>query len=158
MLNLALIRIDERLIHGQVIASWSKHISANRIIIVDEATAEDEFMSKVLKMAAPSGIKIDIYGLEKAVEVLGGEADPNQRIILLVKSPLTILKLLEKGVELKEINIGNMGASSGRKPITKNVAITAEEKEVFQKILEKNVKLYLRMLPSDSNIDMSKYL
>ena len=67
MLNIVLTRIDDRLIHGQVVTAWAKITKANRIIVVDDEVAMDEFMVKILKMAAPRSFKIGIHSGEKTI-------------------------------------------------------------------------------------------
>lgn len=70
MKNIVFIRIDDRLIHGQVITAWSKIVLADRILVIDDEVASDPFMTKVLKIAAPSSVKVDVYDIKEAIEFL----------------------------------------------------------------------------------------
>jgi D-glucosaminate-specific PTS system IIB component len=149
MLNVVLTRIDDRLIHGQVITAWSKITKANRIIVVDDEVAEDSFMVKVLKMAAPSSIKVEVFTIADAAVALETE-DTGEKVIILVKTPKTVLGLVKAGVSIKELNLGGMGATQGRKQLYRNISISAEEKEMFKELLTLGVDVFLQIVP-DAN-------
>lgn len=157
MPNIVLTRIDDRLIHGQVMTAWVKCKQANRIIIVDDNIAQDEFMQKVLKMAAPPGIKVEVYDVQKAIKVLREDLT-NDNIIILAKYPATIYSLLEGGVKINELNVGGMGAGPGRKLLYKNISVSEEEKEIFKKILEKGVPITIKIVPDEKGVEMKKFL
>lgn len=96
MSEIVLTRIDDRLIHGQVMTAWVKKTRANQILIIDDEVAKDDFMSEILKMSAPAGIDIVVKGLEDAVTFLNEQETENKRLIILVKAPITIDVIVEK--------------------------------------------------------------
>ncbi|MDK2878777.1 MAG: sorbose system component [Thermoanaerobacteraceae bacterium] len=157
MLNIVLTRIDDRLIHGQVMAGWVKYTQANRIIIADDGVAQDPFMEKVLKMAAPPGIKVEVYNIEKAINILKGDGQPGEKVIVLVKYPKAVYALLEGGVEIKELNIGGIGAGPGRKQLYRNISLSLDEKDVLNKIVSMGVKVYIKIVPDDKKIEVKKF-
>jgi PTS system mannose-specific IIB component len=138
--------------------AWVKYTSGNRIIIVDDAVAGDPFMEKVLKMAAPKGISVDVYNTDEGAEALKQEANPKERVIVLVKYPKTIKFLFEKGVSFKEINVGGMAAGPGRKKFYKNISASPEEKEIFKDLSEKGVEINIQIVPDDRPISVKKLL
>jgi D-glucosaminate PTS system EIIB component len=158
MRNMSLVRIDDRLIHGQVMTAWVRNARANKIIIVDDKVSSDPFMSEVIKMAAPTGIAMELYGIEKGAEILMAAGWPGENVILLVKYPNTILRLLEKGVTMKKINIGGMGAAQGRKPLYKNISASLEERECLKKIIERNINVSIQIIPDDKSVDLKNLL
>src|SRR5699024_8244281 len=95
MSEIVLTRIDDRLIHGQVMTAWVKKTRANQILIIDDEVAKDEFMSEVLKMSAPSGIDIFVKRVDEAIIFIKEELAENARLIILVKGPAVIDSLLE---------------------------------------------------------------
>jgi PTS system mannose-specific IIB component len=127
-------------------------------MIIDEGVAKDPFMVKVLKMAAPPGIKVDIYDVEQAVEVLKENDSTNEKIIILVKHPVVIETLLEKGIEIKKLNVGGMGAAPGRKALYKNISISKEEREIFQRILDKGTDIFIQIVPDEKEVDIKKFI
>lgn len=157
MLNIVLTRIDDRLIHGQVVTAWSKITKANRIIVVDDEVAQDSFMVKILKMAAPSSFQIGIHTVEEASEILCGD-DTGERVIVLVKTPVTAQALIERGVVIKELNLGGMGAIQGRKQLYRNISISEEERACFRKLLEQGVHVYVQIVPDASAMEIKDLL
>lgn len=157
MLNIVLTRIDDRLIHGQVITAWSKITDANRIIIVDDEVAEEAFLVKVLKTAAPSNIKVDVFGINEASDVLKGESE-GEKLIILVKTPKVVLSLIEAGVDIKALNVGGMGAGVGRKKFYKNISVSQEEKEEFEELIKLSVNVSIQIVPDAKQIDVKKLL
>lgn len=157
MLNIVLTRIDDRLIHGQVVTAWAKITKANRIIVVDDEVAMDEFMVKILKMAAPRSFKIGIHTIADASEILKGE-DTGERVIVLVKTPKTIEALIENNVEIKELNLGGMGAIQGRKQFYRNISISDDERESFKSLERQGIHVYVQIVPDASAIDIGKLL
>jgi PTS system mannose-specific IIB component len=158
MQNFVLARIDDRLIHGQVMTAWVKYTQGNRIIIVDDGVAKDQFLIKIMKMAAPSGIKAEVYGIQEAISVLKEDAVPGEKVIILVNSPMTLYHLIQNGVALDKLNVGGMGACAGRKSLYKNISASAEEKEVFKKILDLGVRVTVQIVPDEKEVEISRYL
>lgn len=157
MLNIVLTRIDDRLIHGQVVTAWSKITDANRIIIVDDEVAEEAFLVKVLKTAAPSTIKVDVFGIDEASKALKEESQ-GEKLMILVKRPSVVLSLIENGVDIKELNVGGMGAGVGRKKFYKNISVSEEEKEEFKELVNLNVNVSIQIVPDAKQIDVKKLL
>lgn len=157
MLNIVLTRIDDRLIHGQVATAWSKITKATKIIVIDDAVAQDSFMEMVLKSSAPASIKVEIYSSSDAVKVLNAE-DDGEKVIVLVKTPMTILNLVKAGVAIKELNLGGMGAKQGRKQFYKNISVSEEEKEAFRELIAQNVNVFIQIVPDAKQIEVNKLL
>lgn len=154
-MKIVMSRVDERLVHGQVIASWTKIHSIKSILVVDDQLAQDSFMSTVLSMAAPSGVKVELISVETAAQRIAAEGTAEGlNTMLLFKTPKYALALVEKGVVLKELNIGNMGAGPGRKSITRNVYASTEEIEMFRKLLDKGIDVYLQMVQQENRVSI----
>ncbi len=157
MEHLALARIDDRLIHGQVMTAWAKVTQAKRIIIVDDKVASDDFMAEVIKMAAPNGMRVDVYSQEEAVKVLTGPK-LTEETILLAKVPGTYKFLLDHGVDIKSINVGGMGMNANRKTFYKNIAVTDEERAILKEFVNRGIKVFIQVIPSGKVIDAKTVL
>lgn len=158
IVNLVLARIDDRLIHGQVATAWVRVTGANKIIIVDDMVAQDMFISKVLRMAAPPRIKVEILDIKSAIAALINYTESQDKVLLLAKTPMTMLELIQGGVEIKELNIGGMGAGPGRKQVYKNISASQDEKEVLRKIIELGTDVHIKIVPDDDKINIKNYL
>jgi PTS system mannose-specific IIB component len=157
-MSIVLTRIDDRLIHGQVMTAWVRHTKANRIIIVDDGVAKDPFLQKVMKMAAPSDIKVDVYTIEEGTEALLKKFDDKENVIILVKNPKTVASLIEGGAPIQKIVVGGMAASAGRKKFYKNISASEEEKEIFKTLLEKEVDIHIQIVPDNKPIAIKNLL
>ncbi len=158
MANIVLIRIDDRLIHGQVMTGWSKVTLANRIVIIDDVVARESFMKSVLEMAAPPGITVDVYSVAEAEVELAKESPAGERTIVLVKSPLTLRSFVEKGKLTHEIIVGGIGMAPGRKTLYRNIAASPEEFAAFRAFVAKGIKIYVQVVPDDRKVDIENFL
>lgn len=143
------VRLDERLIHGQVAAYWVRTLQADRIMIVGDDIVRDEIGKSALIAAVPQDVKLSILTVENAAKRLNNGVYAGQRVFLIVKEPDTIMKLLKSDVSLKEVIIGNMGQKEGRKQVKKSVFCTSEELQTIASIEAYGVPVYAQMIPSD---------
>lgn len=148
------VRIDERLIHGQVATMWTNQLKANRIMVVNDAVAQDKVQKMALKMAVPGNVALSVLSIETAaLNMVAGKYD-NQRLFIILKNPEDGLRLIEKGAPIKEINVGNMSHREGNIQIKKTVSVTKENIQTFR-ILDKNgIKLFAQMVPNDAIEDV----
>lgn len=151
---IALARIDDRLIHGQVTTVWAKGSNVDRIIIVSDEVYHDEIRTTLLKQAAPPGIKVNIVDVSKAAAVFDNPKYEKDRVFFLFTNPLEVVQLVEAGVPLKHLNIGGMQFRDGKIQINKAVFVTLEEAKAFEKLDELGVELDLRVLKSDPHADI----
>ncbi|MBW9323999.1 PTS sugar transporter subunit IIB [Enterococcus casseliflavus] len=152
------IRIDDRLIHGQVATRWAAECKINRIMVIDDEVAENEIEKSVLRMAAPSGINTSILTLEKAVSNIKNENYSGQRVMLIVKTPLILLEMMNRGVSLLDVNIGNMSNRPGTIQYKKSVSMLPEERKAVEYLLRHGIKVTARMVPDDSAQSITHYI
>ena len=148
-MTLKLVRVDDRLIHGQVVAIWLKALNARRIVIVDDRTAKDDFLKEVITYAAPAGVAVEILSLEDGIARLGQLVDDPEPIFVLMRSPVTALRLREAGVAFPVLNVGGIGAGPGRKPLYRNVSASPEELEAMRALERMGTSVELRIVESD---------
>lgn len=158
-MQLVATRVDERLVHGQVMTSWSKLLQLKRIVIVDNLVAADDFMKTILEMSAPSGIAIDVYTVEQAAACIAQEGlDTGVSTMLLFKGLVAVLEL-QKALHMcgaptvSELNIGNLGSTPEREQLTKNVFVSPEERAAIRTLCEQGVRVFLQMLPTDTQVE-----
>ncbi|MBQ6780701.1 MAG: PTS sugar transporter subunit IIB [Treponema sp.] len=156
MENVYLARVDDRLIHGQVMTAWMKTYPAKQIVIIDDEVVKDSFMINVLTMAAPAGVKVRVFGVEKAATLLKkGVKNPT---ILLAKTPITYWRLIDSGVDLPAVNLGGMGINGERKTLYKNLAASDAEREAIQNMISKGVDVKIQVIPADKIVDVAELL
>lgn len=151
------IRVDDRLIHGQVATRWSTGLRVNRIMVIDDTVAANDTEKAILRMAAPAGVNTSILGFDKAVANIQNGNYEGQRVMLIVKSPVTLVKMLEAGVELLPVNIGNLSNRPGTTQYKKSVSMTPEEKEAVDTLLKAGIHVTAQMVPDDPETDIQKF-
>ncbi len=149
-----LFRIDDRLVHGQVMTAWSKVTSAQRIIIVDNEVIKDDFVCLVMKQAVPKSIVLEIYNLEDGIARLQAIND-NLATIVLMKLPRIALELAKAGVAIPSLNVGGMGANASRKKLYKNISATQEEIDQLKELAALGTNVEFRILPEDKMVSLS---
>lgn len=157
MSEIVLARIDDRLIHGQVMTSWVQFSGGNHIVIVDDQTAEDEFLKPILKMAVPVGIGLDVFNTQQGIEFLT-KLEGDKKIIILAKTPETFFNLIEGGVKLSEVIVGGMGAGPKRSKFYKNISASDDERETFKKIIDNGVKVIIQIIPAEKAVNADSIL
>ncbi len=147
MSTVVMNRIDDRLIHGQVITGWLGLRSANTILIVDDVVAKTPMMLDIFRFAAPSGVKLAALTVDEAAERLKNLEKGNDRIMLLTKFPKTFLRLLEKGYKPADINYGAMAHKSNSKTVAPNCDLTPEEIDDTEKLFKNGIRIWIQLVP-----------
>ena len=143
------VRVDDRLIHGQVVTQWVKVFKAQKIVVIDDTVAKDKMQKNILKFVAPSDIKVSILSVEKAAEVWEKNKFGNLSVFVLFKDVKQIAKLKEKGVSFDEITLGNMSIVNGRKQIYKSTGFTEEEAQVLFDLQKDGMHIFFQTQPTD---------
>ncbi|GEO59386.1 PTS sugar transporter subunit IIB [Companilactobacillus bobalius] len=146
-----IMRVDERLIHGQIAMVWSKEMSIDGIVVANDATAGDETQQMALKMAVPSGIKVIIKTVDSAIELLNDPRAQNMKLFVLVRTVGDAEKLAEKVSDIQYVNLGNVGKASTdpKTTLTQFVMLTKPEIESLKKLVEIYPETALQNLPTD---------
>ena len=154
MRELVLVRIDDRLIHGQVVTQWMSAVHGSRILIIDEPLLKNAMMVRMLKAVAPTGITVDVEALADAVEDLKQETEKKENLVILVKVPEVLEALIDSGIKIPKIILGGIGLTPQRKRFNKNVSASADEVACMKRIIQKGVPMYYQLVPSDKAVNV----
>lgn len=153
-----LARIDTRLLHGQVATAWTKATLPTRIIVVSDAVAKDDLRKKLIEQAAPPGVKANVVPINKMIEVAKDPRFGGTKALLLFENPEDLLKAVEGGVDIKEVNVGSMAHSTGKVVVNKVLSMGNEDVETFEKLEKMGVTFDVRKVPNDSKSNMNDLL
>ena len=143
MPDIRLTRIDNRLIHGQVATQWCGVVGANLLLVANDAVAADEFRQSLMNMAYA---QTRFFTIQKTIDIIH-KASPNQHIAIICESPQDVLKLVEGGVPIKKVNIGNMHMADGKRQVATSVAVNDDDVATFKKLQDLGVELEIKRVP-----------
>ncbi len=150
------VRIDDRLIHGQIVQGWLKVIQVDKILLVSDEVASDKMQQILLSMAMPSTVKLVIKNIKDASYELLNDVYDNDKLMVLFANPQDIVKMFENGVKFTSINVGGMHFSHGKTQILKNLSVNEQDVISFMKLIENGVELEARILPSDERYNIAE--
>ncbi|MDR0618228.1 MAG: PTS sugar transporter subunit IIB [Endomicrobium sp.] len=150
---ISLVRIDDRLVHGQVVQGWLKAISVDILLVASDIAAEDKMQKLLMEMAVPSDIKLEVKSLQDAVAVLK-VVNCKYNIMVLVASPKEAFYILEQGVRFNSLNIGGMHFFSEKRQILSNVCADDNDIKFLYRIYQKGIELESRVLPGDERLNI----
>lgn len=153
MMEIVNVRIDDRLIHGQVATIWSMVTKATRIMVVDDLVVKDVVNKEALKMACPQQCKLSILTVEKAAANLCAGKYEGERVLIVAKNPKTIRGLYDHGFHMEHVNVGNMGGKQNTRMLKKAVSVTEEDIADFLYLADHGVKVTAQMVPADEALD-----
>lgn len=155
MPNIVLTRIDNRLIHGQVATQWCGVVGANLLLVANDSVAGDEFRQGLMNMAAPSYAQTRYFTIQKTCDIIG-KASPAQKIAIICENPQDVLRLVEGGVPIKKLNIGNMHMSDGKRQVATSVAVDDADVAAFKKLQDLGVELEIKRVPDTATESTDK--
>ncbi|AOF52925.1 PTS mannose/fructose/sorbose transporter subunit IIB [Rodentibacter caecimuris] len=150
-------RIDDRLIHGQVVTTWVNLFKVEQIVVLNDKLAIDQTQKNILTMAAPQGIKVVVLTIEKFAEIYQTKG-LSRRTMLLFTNSIDVLSTVNAGVPINELNVGGMRFQEGRTQLTKALSVTNEERSAFQQLLDKEVTVTIQMVPNDEKINLTEVI
>lgn len=158
--NIVWTRIDERLLHGQIRITWGKQSDANLILVANDEAAEgpnSAFMQAGMKASAGGEYAVRFFTIQKTIDVIH-KASPQQKIFVLCNNPTDVAKLVEGGVPIKHVNIGNMHYHDGKTQINKTVSVDEKDLDAFRRIIAAGVTATIQNTPDAPEVDIKQYL
>ncbi|MBU2567576.1 MAG: PTS sugar transporter subunit IIB [Elusimicrobia bacterium] len=153
---LILVRVDDRLIHGQVVEGWLRHISVDCIIVINDAVAKDEMQCALYGMSVPTGVEVHCLGVETAINGFREGLFNRKNVMVLLSNVQDTLKLAEAEIGINSINIGGLHWTSGKKQIFKALSVDAGDIAGLIKILRHGIELEIRILPMNDRIALDE--
>ena len=157
-MGIELVRVDDRLIHGQVAIGWTRSRGINTILAIDDPTAKNKMQCQLMKMATPPGVTPYFLTNDEAAEKILNDTYKNKKVMILVKGPAELAALIEKGIEMKEPKIGNQRSGENKLQLASQMFATREELEIWKGIAQKGIKLYAQGVPGGAYVDVNDAL
>ncbi|MCK4672442.1 PTS sugar transporter subunit IIB [candidate division WOR-3 bacterium] len=151
-----ILRVDDRFIHGQVVAGWARPLGIKSLIIASDKISKDEWACNAYRLAIPEGIEFSCVGIKQCITIVNKQN--KKRVMIIVESVREAHNLLMQGLEMKEINIGCLGYKEGAREIAPYIYLSADDIESVVLLYQMGVKVIGKQLPNSSTIDVAKIL
>lgn len=156
-MSLEMVRIDDRLIHGQVVVGWCPDIEPDRLILCDDEIASCDWESEIYQDAAPE-YETSVCTVEGTARLLGDDKTKKECIFLIVSSPAVLVRLMKRGIKIERVTVGGMHYQEGKRKIANYVFIDDTDLEHFRYLVRNNVTLEARDVPTCRPVDLTQKL
>lgn len=150
-MSLDLVRIDNRLIHGQVLEAWVPFVHARRIVVVDDAAAKDPLQRSILELATPRDIRLDVVSIDDAVAMFRSCAFDEGHCVVLFAGPCEAYAAYQRGFHFVNLNVGNVHFATGKMRVSPSVCVDVDELHVLRELARAGVRVEVRAVPRESS-------
>lgn len=157
-MSIVLARIDNRLIHGQVLESWVPHTRANCIVVASDSLGAFPMQKTLMKAAVPKGIRVEIESVQAAVQLLGSQDLSSFRVLVLFSTSADSLLAHELGLAFHELNLGNMHGGEGKFRVSCTLALDEEDVQNLRSLEADGIQIVSQCFPSDRKMSWEKLI
>lgn len=151
---IALVRVDNRLIHGQVVSTWIPFVKADQVIVADEEAARSTLMKAAMTMAVPPSLDVAI---ERPGEIDWAELERSpRRVLVLVRDVSDAEAAMKAGLPLRLLNLGNVHFGEGRRAVSPSIFLSDAELAVLRRLADQGVAVEARALPTDPAVALAE--
>lgn len=150
------IRVDHRLVHGQVAFSWVTAVNANCILVANDAAASDEMQMTALRLVAPQGVKIVIKSVADSIQQINAGKTDKYRLLVIVKNVHDGWSLVKGCPAVKELNVGGTDKVANSEQLAASVFLSQADKVELKELANQGINVFSQMVPNDKKIDLIK--
>jgi mannose/fructose/N-acetylgalactosamine-specific phosphotransferase system component IIB len=155
--GVALIRVDNRLVHGQVLEAWLPALDAHGVLVADDEAAGNVLARSAMALAIPPKVQFQVLKVSAAADLLrpGGKGVPGVRTLLLVRDVRDAVALGETGVPIPKLNLGNVHFANGRRQVAPSVYLDEGEMDALSRLSSVGTEVEARAVPSEHPTPLS---
>ena len=157
-MNIVLVRVDDRFIHGQILESWIPFLKAQTVIVANDALAQDQFQMTIMSMAIPERILLRIVSVADVADLLNDHDLDGKRTLVIVSTIKDAYTLFTSGIHYESLNLGNNKATQDSRQISYSVWIHEHDNEKLKALMMKGVEVVLQSVPRERPVDMRSIL
>ncbi len=154
-MNIKLIRIDDRLIHGQIVEAWIPYLEAELLLVADDEISRDPLKKRIAEISTPPNVKVVIKPVAAAVAYLlaGGETSSSPATIVLFASVAAAYRALELGLPIKKLNLGNLHYQHGKTQVSESISLDSREVALLDEMGKKGIEIFIQPVPKQPGQD-----
>lgn len=149
------LRVDDRLIHGQVIVGWLPHLEVNHIVVINDRIATDPVRQEMMAMSVPEDVQLHCHA---ASEIPGMTGHPWDDSLVLVAAPRDALACLEAGLSPQVLNVGGMHARSGKEEIFEALHLDDADRQALTRMIELGFEPVFQPTPQNDPVSLADVL
>lgn len=153
-MDIRFLRIDSRLIHGQITTNWIRALKINRIIVVSDSAARDELRKALMMQTVPEHIKVNVISVDKMIRLMTDERFSKFQPMVIVENVHDARRLIENGLDVKKVNIGSLSFSAGKQMVTDSIAVDPQDVDDLTWIHQQKIKLEAQKVSTDTAKDL----
>ena len=151
---ISLVRVDNRLIHGQVVEAWLPHLKVARVVVADDEAASSPLVRAAMALAVQSAIEVQIQPLAQ-VDFAAVSRDP-VRTLVLFRDVAAVPFAWEHGLKLEHLNLGNVHFGTGRRQVSPSVFLAESELQALERLAQEGVHVEARAVPNEKPVDLAE--
>ncbi len=153
---LVFARIDDRLIHGQVVEGWVNFLKATSILVADDRVASNALQRSIMEISVPQGLDVLIGTIEDICNRIRTSTSVGERAILLFSTPIDVLRALKLGLNCRVLNIGGMHFMPGKRKLIDVLAVDDADLHALKEIAALGVKVEVQTVPTQKPLPLDK--
>nr|WP_320050639.1 PTS sugar transporter subunit IIB [uncultured Desulfuromonas sp.] len=148
-MSIVLARVDNRLIHGQVLEAWVPYVQADCLIVVDDTVSQDPFRKQLMIAVVPGELTVEVCSHSEVEQLCHGHLVESRNVILLFATPQDALLAYQEGLHFASLNLGNMHACEGKRCISRTLFVDSHDQEYLNTLCEHGVVISAQCIPTD---------
>ena len=153
-MNFLLVRVDNRLIHGQILEAWVPYVQASCLVVADDGVAGDFFRESVIRMAVPRDIDVYVHSVDEIPRIYSYQENTGRKTILLFSRIRDARKAFEGGFHFERLNIGNVYNDAGGVQCARSINLNDQDIQNLLELTQQGVQVDLRCVPKDKPVDL----
>lgn len=145
---ISLVRVDDRLLHGQIVCAWAPHMGADTLVVASDAAAGDSLVRDIIESCAHKGLSVGVVKIDEVADELAVNGGPSHKVILIVGDLVDAMRVYESGVKFEALNIGNVHHDDGGRSLTPSVVLNTADDEIIERFIGLGVAIDIRNVPS----------
>lgn len=157
-MNSVFFRVDDRLIHGQVVEGWIKFLHATKIVVIDDKVANDPFQKSIMEIAVPSDIKVYISTVADSGNEIKTCSEKKENTLALFSNLKDVFRAVTLGLKLEKLNLGGLRFEKGKRLISKTIFLNEQDAEILQKLMHLGIEINIQSIPSETPKNIQQVL
>ncbi len=158
MMDLRLVRVDDRFIHGQILEAWIPYLGADGVVIINDRLSSDEFQKSIMEMALPGRIAFKVSSVDDAPKLKDNALFKDKKVLIIVSSLMDAFNIYNRGITFNRLNIGNLKVHNGSYQLSFSVWVDNKDIKIIKSLMAEGVYVAVQSVPREREINVGDIL